>query len=94
MLIMYKLVYTHYWGDESCSGCNHLCFTYASKEEFLFDIFEKCKNFKWGVIIDRWGSCSNKIELFKDVWLDYWEYERLEHNVYTLEEWFNRNKIN
>lgn len=91
---MVNLIYTHYWGDESCSGCRNICFTAPSKEEFLFNIFEKYKDFNWEIVEDRWGSYSKKIEIFGGIWLDYWEYEHLEHDIFILEDWFNKNKIN
>jgi len=41
---MEKLVYSHFWGDEGCSGTSYIAFEYESKEKFVFDILEKYKD--------------------------------------------------
>ena len=85
---MQKLVYVHSWGDEGCCGTSHIPFLYSSKEDFVFDILERFKDFKW---ISNWHEEEIK-EL--GVSLSKFELENIEYSVTTLEEWFETNKIN
>lgn len=91
-----KLVYVHWWGDESASGEDHICFEYPSKEQFVFDVLEKFKDKKWNNIVTKYsGTYNEKVALFDhpdSVTVDQYEVEGIEHNVFTLEEWWRRNK--
>lgn len=59
-------------------------FEYESKDKFLFDLFEKHKD--W----DREYS----VELFKDgPYISKEDFEQIESNIFTLEEWFEYDKI-
>lgn len=91
---MEKLVYVHSWGDIGCSGTSHIAFEYESKDKFLFDTFEKFKSHEWEVFNEgtEWES-HGKVELFPGVYIDKFEFESLEHNLYTLEKWFDREKV-
>lgn len=77
--IKMKLVFVYFWGDEGCSGTSHIPFEYESKEQFLFDVFEKYKSFNWSVhsVVEVLGCYLNKSE-----------FENLEHDIYTIDKWF------
>jgi hypothetical protein len=64
-------------------------FEYASKDQFVFDILEKYKDFDWSTKY----SFPKEVEILPGVFLGKYEVERIEHDVYTLEEWFEQNKI-
>jgi len=85
---MEKLVYSHFWGDEGCSGTSYIAFEYESKEKFVFDILEKYKDQIWE---HEWTKVLVFFE--NDVYLDKYEIEGIEHNVQTLDQWFEREKI-
>lgn len=85
---MEKLIYTHFWGDEGCSGTSYIAFEYESKDKFVFDVLEKYKNHVW-----EYEYTKVLIFAENDVWLDQYEIEGIEHNVLTLDEWFKREKI-
>lgn len=92
-----KLVYTHWWGDESSSGVEHICFEYHSKEKFVYDVLEKFKDKKWNNIVSNFsGTYNEKVPLFNhpdSITVDQYEVEGIEHCVFTLEEWWKRNQI-
>lgn len=93
-----KLVLEYSWGDIGCSGISYIAFEYESKDKFVFDVLEKYKDHEW-VDHGEWGW--SKVALLdvsgdvisEDVYLDKYDIEGIERNVYTLEEWFDRNKI-
>jgi hypothetical protein len=92
---MEKLVYVHFWGDEGDCGTAHIAFEYESKDAFVFDLLERTKDHKWETfnVGTRFESYS-RVKVFEeaDVWLDKSEVESVEHNLYTLDEWFERQK--
>jgi len=81
-----KLVYKHCWGDEGCCGTSHIPFLYKSKEDFVFDILERFKDIHW---ISKWHEEEIK-EL--GIFIGQYDLENIEHSVYTLEEWFEKEK--
>lgn len=81
---MKKLVFKYFWGDIGCSGTSFIPFEYEGKEEFLFDTFEKYKNHDWE---------DSRAELFNDIFIDEHDFESLENYIYTLDEWFELEKI-
>ena len=89
---MEKLIYTHFWGDEGCSGTSHIAFEYESKDKFVFDTLEKFgTEFENKVLVFKESiACFN----IGDVYLDKYEVAAIEHDTRTLEEWFEREKIN
>ncbi len=79
-----KLVFEHYKSEEWVYSCtNTIPFEYESKEKFIFDVLEKSKNVE--------GQYEHII-LFNDH-IDVDTIEQIEHNVYTLEEWFEKLKV-
>ncbi len=93
---MEKLIYEYSWGDIGCSGTSYIAFEYESKDKFVYDILEKFKNIKWIVYNEgtSWES-HNKVLVFEenDVYLDKYELDSIEHSIYTLDEWFEHEKI-
>ena len=83
-----KLVLVHSWGDESCCGTFHQPFNYESKEKFVFDILEKYKDYDWIEFGD-----GHEVEVLGDITMTKTELEDIESNMYTLDEWFEREKI-
>lgn len=86
---MVKLILTY----TECDGYNYSCerfkpFEYASKEEFVFDVLEKYKDFDWSTKY----SFPKEVEVIPGVFLGKYEVERIEYSVNTLEEWFETNK--
>lgn len=88
-LIFMKLVLVYSWGDESCCGTTHLPFNYESKEKFVFDILEKYKDYDW---IVRNDGQTNEVDVLGYVSMTRGEIEVLESNIYTLDEWFEKEK--
>jgi hypothetical protein len=93
---MEKLIYTYCWGEEGSSGTSYIPFEYESKEKFLFDVFEKFKDFDFNLNKDK-GSFAypNTAKLFpsNDIFIDKCDFDSLEYNICTLDEWFERMKI-
>lgn len=83
---MQKLVFVHHWGDEGCYGTSTIPFEYKSKEDFVFDILEQFKGHKW-----EGKYATVKLKKF-DIYLEQYEINDIERNVFTLEEWFELNK--
>jgi len=84
-----KLVFKHNWGGEPCGGTSHIPFEYENKDKFVFDMLDKYKNFEW----EYYGNTkseyeTNQIYMF-GCWLTKGELEDIEHNIFTLDEWFN-----
>ena len=71
-------------GDEGCSGTAIIPFEYESKEKFLFDIFEKYDKKYWAE--NPW-NCQ-----ILDCYIDKYDFENLEGNIHSLEEWFEKSK--
>jgi hypothetical protein len=93
---MEKLIFRYSWGDGyTCGGTDYIPFEYKSKDKFVFDMLEKFKDHPWK-FYGKEGTYeyrSSKVEIFKDVEIDKFELENIESDVFTLEEWFNENKI-
>ncbi len=88
---MEKLVLIYHWGYEECSGTAHIAFEYESKDKFVFDVLEKFKNKEWEVFHN--GEWNERVEIMPEVYLDKSEIENIEYSIFTLEDWFNRQKI-
>lgn len=74
-----KLVFEYFEGSNYAGEWYNVCFEYESKEKFLFDIFEKSKGF------DK----TDMIIIFdKPIWIE--QLNEIENNLYTLEEWHNK----
>jgi len=81
---MEKLVFSYQETDGyTYSYDKFVTFEYSSKDDFLFDVFEKWKE----VCRDDYSKVKILNFIFKAEDLEY-----LEQNVITLEEWFNNNK--
>jgi hypothetical protein len=80
---MVKLVYRHFWGGEFCSGTEIVPFEYKGKDEFVYDVLNRFnkKYFKEHECADLFGQFLYEHHI-NDV----------EHNVFTLEEWFIKEK--
>ena len=91
---MEKLVLIYAWGDEGCCGTSHIAFEYESKDKFVFDVLEKYKDKEWEVYNKgkSWQS-HEKVEVIPNVYLEKSEIDSIEHSVFTLNEWFEREKI-
>lgn len=88
------LVYVHSWGDEGSSGTSHIVFDYESKEKFVFDVLEKFKNKEWQEFGTGYYKRHEEVSLFSnsdDVTLNKFGIENIEHDVFTLDEWSQRN---
>jgi len=78
-----QLIYSYDWGDESCGGVEIIPFEYSSKEDFIKDVFIKMKDaIKKGV-----GAI-----LVLDYPLSIDIASHIKYSVFTLEEWFEKNK--
>jgi hypothetical protein len=80
---MTKLIFRHYWGGEPCSGVTVIPFEYKGKDEFVYDVLKRFDK--------KFFKENNHVELFGE-WLDNIEINDIENNVFTLEEWFTKNK--
>ena len=80
---MEKLIYSYSWGGEPCSGTAIIPFEYKGKDEFVYDVLKRFdkKYFKKENYVDIFGQYLNEGDI-----------NDIEHNVFTLEEWFNRTK--
>jgi len=91
---MEKLVLVYHWGGEPCGGTDYIPFEYESKDKFVFDILEKYKDHKWIYYNgSRSEFDSDAVKIISEVFYTKGDFEYLENNVLTLEEWFNQNKI-
>lgn len=84
-----KLILVHFWGGEPCGGTSIIPFEYESKEKFVFDVLEKYKNKEWMV---GTHGIFEEVEIFPNAYLNKWDIEEIEHNVYELNEWFDKQK--
>lgn len=90
---MERLILTHHWGGEPCSGVTHIAFEYDSKDKFVFDMLEKYKNHEWDYYGDgRSDYETSTVTIFDGVYYTKGELEEIENSVLTLDEWFKRNK--
>lgn len=85
---MENLVFVHSWGDEGCCGTSHIPFLYKSKDDFVFDILERYKDIEW---LSDWHEVEIK-EL--NIYINRYDLESIEHQVYTLSGWFEAYKVN
>lgn len=90
-----KLIYVHNYSSFDCSGEHVIPFEYESKEKFVFDVLEKFKGKKWK---EYGAGFYEEVELFLpeskcDILVNEYDVEIIEHNVYTLEEWFEKHQI-
>ncbi len=58
-------------------------FYYKSKEHFVFDILEKCRDWDWE---------ESRMEVF-GIPLEKGDVENIEHSVYEFDEWFEKYKV-
>jgi len=91
---MEKLVLIYHWGDEGCCGTSHIAFEYESKDKFVFDVLEKYKDKEWEIYNKgkSWQS-HEKVEVIPNVYLEKSEIDSIEHSVFTLDAWFEYQKI-
>ena len=85
---MEKLVFRYSWG---CSGTCDVPFEYKSKDDFIFDVLEN-KDYTWSFYRDS-DYDSNRVEIFEDIYLSKGELNDIEHNVYTIDDWFKTYKV-
>lgn len=87
---MEKLVLVHFWGDEGCSGTAFVPFEYESKDAFVFDVLEKYKDREFA----SYGpmSTGEEVEIIPNVYMCKSQIEDIERSIFTLEEWFEREK--
>lgn len=80
---MVKLIYRYSWGGEPCSGTEIFPFEYKGKDEFIYDIIKRFdkKYFKKENYVDMFGQYLNENDI-----------NEIENNIFTLEEWFNKEK--
>jgi hypothetical protein len=80
---MVKLIYRYNWGGEPCGGTDYIPFEYKGKDEFVYDILKRFdkKFFKKHNYAEILGQYLNEGDI-----------NDIEHNVFTLEEWFNKRK--
>ncbi len=95
---MEKLILRYDWGSEPYGGTDYVPFEYESKDKFVFDVLEKFKKHKWEFYGNgRSDFDTSKVIIFPDcydVQLGKYALENIEHNVLTLDEWFNQRKQN
>jgi len=93
---MQKLVFVHSWGDEGCCGTSHIAFEYESKDKFCYDALEKLETWKKeNKLIGRKDNYQEYHWAVINIFNDYFspcEIENLEYNIFTLEEWFEKEK--
>jgi hypothetical protein len=80
---MVKLIYRYSWGGESCSGTTIIPFEYGGKDEFVYDVLKRFDK--------KFFKEHNHVELFGEL-LGKQDISNIKHNVFTLEEWFGKNK--
>jgi hypothetical protein len=80
---MVKLIYRYSWGGEGCAGTEIYPFEYKGKDEFVYDIIKRFdkKYFKKENYVDMFGQYLNENDI-----------NEMENNIFTLEEWFNKEK--
>jgi len=96
-----KLIFVYFWGDIACSGTSFVPFEYegangmSAKDKFVYDVLEKFKDYPWTYYsTDKTHSDydTDKVEVFEECYLSKGDLSDLEHNVKTLEEWFEERK--
>jgi hypothetical protein len=82
---MEKLVFEYNWSIPwEANGTEVFAFEYESKIAFqcyVLDLIKKSKKNDVPFVLFDWGFDTSEIE------------KEIEHNVYTLEEWFEKKKI-
>lgn len=80
---MVKLIYRYSWGGEGCAGTEIYPFEYKGKDEFIYDIIKRFdkKYFKNENYVAMFGQYLNENDI-----------NEMENNIFTLEEWFNKEK--
>lgn len=80
---MVKLIYRYSWGGEGCAGTEIYPFEYKGRDEFIYDIIKRFdkKYFKNENYVDMFGQYLNENDI-----------NEMENNIFTLEEWFNKEK--
>jgi len=80
---MVKLIYRYDWGGEPCGGTEYIPFEYKGKDEFVYDVLKRFnkKYFKEHNYAEILGQYLNEGDI-----------NDIEHNVFTLEEWFSKRK--
>lgn len=80
---MVKLIYRYEWGGEPCSGTEIIPFEYKGKDEFVYDVLKRFdkKYFKKENYVNMFGQYLNENDI-----------NEIENNIFTLEEWFNKEK--
>jgi hypothetical protein len=80
---MVKLIYRYEWGNDGCSGTEICPFEYKGKDEFVYDIIKRFdkKYFKKENYVDMFGQYLNENDI-----------KNMKDNVFTLEEWFIKEK--
>ena len=80
---MVKLIYKYSWGGEPCSGTSIIPFEYKGKDEFVYDVLKRFdkKFFKKHNYVEILGQYLNEGDI-----------NDIEHNIFTLEEWFIKEK--
>ena len=87
-----KLILVNYWGygdgEGAACGTNYFPFEYSSKEDFVLMVLEQ--NLKKA---EENPSHTILVKMFTDeLYLTGYDIIEIENNVYTLDEWFERNK--
>lgn len=90
---MERLILRYDWGSEPCGGTIYIPFEYKSKIHFIYDMLEKYKNHPW----EYYGNSRNvwktsNVEIFNDVYFTKGAIDDIENRVFTLDEWFIKNK--
>ena len=80
---MVKLIYRYNWGGEPCSGTSIIPFEYKGKDEFVYDILKRFNK--------KFFKEHGHAEIFGE-WLTEQDINDIEYNIFTLEEWFTKNK--
>ena len=80
---MVKLIYRYSWGGEPCSGTSIIPFEYKGKDEFVYDVLKRFDK--------KFFKEHGHAELFGE-WLTKEVVDNIENDIFTLEEWFIRDK--
>jgi hypothetical protein len=80
---MVKLIYRYKWGGEPCSGTTFVPFEYNDKDEFVYDVMKRFDK--------KFFKEHPHAELFGEL-LDKNDIKNIESNIFTLEEWFIKEK--
>lgn len=93
---MDQLVFIHYWVSEPESGTSYTPFSYESKDQFIFDMLEKYKDEVWtyyGTNKREYSDYDTSSVEVLGHHISKGELNELEHNIVTLQEWFNREEF-